>query len=157
MKIIFFSALLFSLEAFAANSVKLFVNLTPAGSFEAVSEKLKGNLIKKDGAFTADKLWVSVESFKTGIDLRDEHFHKHLKSSKAVMTDVKGSGGKATGTLELNGVKKPVSISYVEKGAEVLATFNVKASEFQLPKAQYLGVGVQDDIKVEVSYPYVAK
>lgn len=160
MRYISFLALIISFSAFAKKEIKLYVSLTPAGSFEATSEKLKGNVIKKDGVISADKMWVSIESMKTGIDLRDEHFWKHLNSSKhtkAVLTNVKGQNGKAQGTLEVNGVKKPVAIAYSEKDGHVVASFNVKASAFNLKKAEYLGVGVSDDVKIEATYPIVQK
>jgi polyisoprenoid-binding protein YceI len=153
------SLLLLSFQSFAAK-VTLLVTLSPAGSFNAVSSKPKGNIIKQGEAFTADKITVSIESFKTGIDLRDEHTWKHLNSkkhSKATLSDVKGQGGKATGTLEVNGVKKPVNISYKVEGQDVHAKFSVKASDFGLSKAEYLGVGVVDLINVEAVMPYKTK
>jgi polyisoprenoid-binding protein YceI len=134
--------------------------LSPAGSFNAVSNKAKGNIIKTGDTFTADKISVSIESFKTGIDLRDEHTWKHMNSSKnpkAVLSDVKGKGGKATGTLEVNGVKKPINITYKEVGSDINAKFTVKASEFGMKKAEYLGVGVVDTINVEAILPFKAK
>ncbi len=146
--------------AFADPKLTLLVNLSPAGSFQAVSNKVKGNLIKTGDAFTADKISVTVESFKTGIELRDEHLWKHMQASKhpkATLTAVKGQGGKATGTLEVNGIKKPVTMSYKVAGQEVLAKFSVKASDFALPKAEYLGVGVDDVVNVEATFPFKAK
>lgn len=146
--------------AFAKPKVSVFVSLSPAGSFTAVSEKPKGNLFKQGDGFTADKITVTIESLKTGIDLRDEHFWKHLNSTKhdkAILTDLKAAGGKATANLEINGVKKPISISYKVSGEEVIANFAVKASQFALAKAEYLGVGVEDDVKVEAVLPFRAK
>lgn len=161
MKFIMVLALILaSLSCFAEEKITLFVGLRPAGSFQAVSKKPKGNLIKEGGAFTADKISVSIESFKTGIDLRDEHFWKHLQASKhpkATLSNLKGQGGKATATLEVNGVKKPVSITYSEVGTEVQAKFKVKASDFALPKAEYLGVGVDNEVPVEVTLPFKAR
>lgn len=151
---------LISFSAFAENKITLFVSLSPAGSFNAVSNKAKGNIIKTGDMFTADKISVSIESFKTGIDLRDEHTWKHMNSSKnpkAVLSDVKGQGGKATGTLEVNGVKKPINITYKEVGSDINAKFTVKASEFGMKKAEYLGVGVVDTINVEAILPFKAK
>ncbi len=146
--------------AFAKPKISVFVSLTPAGSFTAVSEKPKGNLFKQGESFTADKISITIESLKTGIDLRDEHFWKHLNSSKhdkAVLTDLKATGGKATANLEVNGVKKPIAISYKMVGEEVQANFVVKASQFGLSKAEYLGVGVEDTVKVEAILPYRMK
>ena len=59
--------LLSSIPSFAEEKITLFVTLSPAGSFQAVSKKAKGNVIKENGVFTADKISVSIESFKTGI------------------------------------------------------------------------------------------
>ena len=146
-----------SFASIADSKITLFVSLSPAGSFQAVSNKAKGNIIKTGEALTADKISVSIESFKTGIDLRDEHTWKHMNSSKhpkAVLTDVKGQGGKATGTLEVNGVKKPINIAYKIAGQDVNAKFTVKASDFGMSKAEYLGVGVDDKINVEATLPY---
>jgi polyisoprenoid-binding protein YceI len=153
------ASLLLSTSLFA-QKVTFNVSLTPAGSFEAVSQKLKGNLIKKNSGFKADKLWISIESFKTGIELRDEHLWKHLNSSKhpkAVLTEVSGNNGKAIGKLTVNGVTKPVSMTYTENGKNVTAAFTVKASAFNLPKAQYMGVGVSDEVNLKVTSPFVVK
>lgn len=152
--------LLSSFLAFADGSITISVELTPAGSFQATTKKAKGNLIKKGDVFTSDKISASIESFKTGIDLRDEHFWKHLNSSKhskAVLTNLKAQGGKGTATLEVNGVKKPISITYTEKGDSVQAKFTVKASEFALSKASYMGVGVNDAVKVETNLSFLKK
>lgn len=152
-------ALLIAFASFSAlaNKITMFVTLTPAGSFQAVSNKAKGNIIKTGDGFSADKLSVSIESFKTGIDLRDEHTWKHLNSEKhpkAVLSNVKGQGGRATGELEVNGVKKPINITYAVAGTNVNAKFSVKASEFGLPPKEYLGVGVGDVITVEAVLPF---
>lgn len=159
MKFIVASCLfLASLSVFAQKAV-VSVTLTPAGSFQATSTKVKGKLVDKGGEITADKITVNVESFKTGIDLRDEHFAKHLKASKkpaaekVTLSNLKAKDGKATADLEVNGVKKPITITYKVEGDVVKAKFNVKASTFELPKAEYLGVGVSDDVVVDVEMP----
>lgn len=159
MKKVFTSlALLTSLSAFASNKLALNVELSPAGSFQATTEKVKGEIIKnKDGSVSAKELSVKIKTIKTGIDLRNEHFWKHLnynKHPKAVLSGIKGSNGKATGTLEVAGVKKPIDISYTESGNTIKATFKVKASDYKLPAAQYMGVGVEDTIQGEVSLPF---
>jgi polyisoprenoid-binding protein YceI len=161
MKLLGF-ALLFclSFSALADGKVTLFVTLSPAGSFQAVSKKPKGYVFRQGDSVTAERIAVSVESFETGIELRDEHFHKHLNASKhprTVLSDVSGSNGKAKGTLEVNGIKKPVAISYKFVGNEMHAQFNTKASEFGLKKAEYLGVGVDDNVKVEAVMPFRTK
>src|SRR5665647_3697048 len=116
----FILSLLFisSLSAFAESKLTLNVGLNPAGSFQANTEKVKGNIIKnKDGSFKAGKISVLISSLKTGIDLRDEHLWKHLKYDlfpKATLSDIQGKNGKATGNLEIGGIKKSVVIEYLE-------------------------------------------
>lgn len=154
--LILFAILCLSTQAFA-NKVVISVNLNPAGSFQGVSQKLKGQLLKNGEMITSKgSISVSIESFKTGIDLRDEHMWKHMNSSKhakAILTELKAQNGNATAVLEVNGVKKPIKITYKLLKDEVVAHFNIKASEFNLKKAEYLGVGVDDNIKIEAVLP----
>lgn len=136
-----------------SNEVKIHVKLSPAGSFQAVSNKIAGRVAKKDGMIRANRVFVPIESFKTDIDLRDEHFKKHLKMAdhpRAILSKLVGKDGKAKGTLEVAGVQKEIMISYKEEGNKIKAQFDVKASDFQLAKAQYMGVGVEDQVRVEV-------
>src|SRR5262245_20431347 len=132
MKYVFTSLMLMaSLSSFAASKVAINVELNPAGSFQAATDKVKGDILKaKDGSVSAKELTVMIKTMKTGIDLRNEHFWKHLdfkNHPKAVLSDIKGKDGKATGTLEINGVKKPIDIAYSESGSNINATFKVKA------------------------------
>ena len=155
MKKIFVLALsLISLNALA-NEVRIHVQLSPAGSFQAVSEKVTGRAARKDGMIRANRIFVPIDSFKTEMDLRDEHFKKHLKMAdhpRAIVSRLIGKDGKANAVLEVAGVKKPIAITYKENGKKIKAQFSVKASDFELSKAQYMGVGVEDQVKVEVEF-----
>jgi len=156
MKFLFLFVLA-SFSALADSKLVVNVQLNPAGSFQATSEKLKGELVKKNGVITAETITVSIDSLKTGIDLRDEHFWKHMnysKYSKAVISQLKGKDGKATAQLEVAGVKRPVSISYKEKGNNIVGQFTVRAQDFKLPEAEYLGIGVEDEVLSEVTMPF---
>lgn len=146
-----------SLSSFGEDKVTLLVTLTPAGSFSAVSQKPKGNLVKSKGVFTSEKITISIESFKTGIDLRDEHFWKHLQSNKypkATLHNLTATQGRGKATLEVNGIKKPIVIAYEEKETEILAKFKVNASDFSLPKVEYLGVGVDNTVSIEANMSF---
>lgn len=136
----------------SAHEVVVKVGLSPAGGFEAKSSKLKGD-VKKDGTkFTAENLWVKTEELKTGIDLRDEHFHKHLNMAqfpKISFTSVTAADGKGTGTLNINDIKKPVPFTYkMLSPSKMEATFNVKPSDFKLKEAKYMEIGVKDEVEV---------
>ncbi len=141
---------------FAEGSIQIAVKLTPAGSFVAKSDRLKGDLIRNQGEISSQKLSVSIDSFKTGMSLRDEHFCKHLgceSQPKAILSALKASGGKGTGTLELNGVKRDISFNYEEKDSMLLAKFELNSADFKMPHAKYLGVEVSDTVAVEVRVP----
>jgi len=151
-KIIFIGAFFGSFHAFSHELI-VKVSLSPAGSFEAKNLKVRGE-VKKDGAgFSSDQLWLKVQDFATGIDLRDEHFKKHLeveKFSKITLTNVKAVDGKGTGELTVRDVKKMINFTYKKVGENKLeASFKVKAvTEFKLKEAKYLEIGVDDEVEV---------
>jgi len=150
---------LISFSCLADSKVVVNVTLSPAGSFQAESKKLKGQLTKKDEVFTTQELSVRVTSFKTGIDLRDEHFSKHLDPSKSfpniILTNlIKKEDKTYVGNLEVNGQKKSIQITIQEEDNKVIAKFKTKPSLFGLAKAEYLGVGVVDEVLVEVVVPF---
>src|SRR5436190_15124019 len=109
--------LIFPAIACAEGKIVLQVKLKPSGFLRAVSEGLKGDLIKKGDTVVSKKLTVAVDSFDTGIPLRSENFKKYLDSEKhpdVIVSDLNGSAGKAKADLEINGIKKPVEIDYEE-------------------------------------------
>ncbi len=153
MKFIFLIAFLYSFSIFGQTNVSIHISLSPSGSFQASTTKIKGNLKQQGSSIEADKISVQIETLRTGIDLRDEHFSKHLnadKHPKAILTQLKAQNGKGSANLEVNGVVKPVTINYSLQNGLIKATFNIKASDFNLSKAQYLGVGVEDVVTVNV-------
>jgi polyisoprenoid-binding protein YceI len=140
-----------SLQSFAGDlTVKM--TLSPAGGFEAKTVKLHGDVTKAGEKYSSDSLWVKTEDLKTGIDLRDEHFHKHLnfeKSPKITMNNIAAENGKGSGTLTVNGVSNKVDFIYKQAGDKKLqANFKVKPSAFKLKEAKYLEIGVEDEVEV---------
>jgi len=115
MKILVTLLSFISFSVFAQSSISVNVTLSPSGSFQSTSTKVKGNLKKNRDMIEADKIQVKIESLKTRIELRDEHFAKHLNDSthpKAIISGLKAQNGKGTAQLEVNGVSKPVCIKY---------------------------------------------
>lgn len=145
--------LLISSQLVLAHSIKLKVTLSPAGSFEAENVKLRGNIKVEGEKYSAEELWLKVDDFKTGIDLRDEHFKKHLgleKTPKITMKKIVAENAQGSGLLNVNGVDKTINFSLKKISDKKLqANFTVKNSEFKLPSANYMGVGVEDDVVVE--------
>lgn len=141
----------------AQNSVNILVSLSPAGSFNAVTDKVKGRLEKNQTGFSSKRIELNIRSLKTGIELRDQHFWEHLNyktNSKATLSELKAQANTGSAMLEVNGVKIPVTISYQDKGGHVDANFKVKASDFKLSPKSYLGVGVNDEVTINVKMDY---
>ncbi len=159
-KCLLIAAFMGASASWADGSITVYVKLSPAGSFKAKSEKLKGTVIRDGANFTSEKLSVTIDTFKTGINLRDEHFWKYLKHpsiQKIILTDLKASGGRGTGVLEVNGVKKPVEISYKEEGSRVQANIKTSAKLFNLPPEKYLGISVLDEVNIETQVEFSQK
>jgi hypothetical protein len=135
-----------------AHELVVKLTLSPAGSFEAKTNKLRGEIKKEGTKFTSEVLSLKIEDLKTGIDLRDEHFHKHLnfdKSPKITLNKVVAENGKGKGLLQVNEVSSEVQFTYknlTEKKIE--ASFKVKPSTFKLKEAKYLEIGVDDEVEI---------
>lgn len=145
--------LLGSVAAYSESKLTIDVTLNPAGSFQASTQKIDGKIKKSGDLITADKISVKINSLTTGIDLRDEHLWKHLnfkKFQKAILTDLKGKSGNATAFLELAGVKKPITVKYTEDGNRVVCEFKINTKDFNLPDAEYMGIGVEREVSGKV-------
>ena len=108
---------------------------------------------KVSGTFT-----VVLSSFKTGISLRDEHMREDLRTATYPIAtyDMMPSAFEGSkefpinGTLELNGIKKPLSGTAVFKGKTLNATLIVKLKDFGLHQRTHLGIGVGDSATVKM-------
>jgi polyisoprenoid-binding protein YceI len=109
---------------------------------------------------------VKLDTLETGIGIRDRHMRdNYLEVGKgdgyhtAVLENIRieNVDGKGTfkGTLTVHGQKREiVGTSVLEKkdgGIAVEAKFPLKVSDFEIPKPTYLGVGVSDEIQVQVN------
>ena len=142
--------------------------LTVGGGFEAKTEAVSGQVslgADQPGALDGT-LSVDLRTLKTGIGIRDRHMKdNYLEVEKApgfevaTIEDIQIDKleGKTTfnGTLVLHGERKPVSgsatIARQGGGYTVEAEFPVKVSEFNIAKPTYLGVGVQDQIRIKIA------
>lgn len=152
-------------ECLAAPSVQIHVELNPGGSFTAQSQTLQGKIQRLPGKnrYQATSITLPLSSLKTGIDLRDEHMKaKYFEIKKfpsaAVVSNGKAQDGQFSATLTLHGVTFPISGTYTTRGEgtpqeEITGKFRCKLSEFKIPQAQYMGVGVEDEVQVEVTLP----
>jgi hypothetical protein len=141
---------------FAVAQVTVDVRLSPAGSFKAKTNDIKGFVIKKNGKLEAQNVIVDLRNLKTGIVLRDEHTQKHLETTKfpdATLALASGANGKGTGKIKIRGIEKDIEGTYEEQGSKLRAEFPLKVSDFNITGIRYMGVGVKDEIKVEVVLP----
>lgn len=142
--------------------------LTIGGGFEARTDAVSGQVSlgseqpgSLDGALSVD-----LRTLKTGIGMRDRHMRdNYLEVEKAPGFDtatiediqIEKLDGKTSfnGTLVLHGERKPISgsatIARQGGGYRIEAEFPVKVSEFNIPKPSYLGVGVQDQIRIKIA------
>ncbi|NDC25049.1 MAG: hypothetical protein EBZ49_13120, partial [Proteobacteria bacterium] len=94
---------------------------------------------------------------KSSWSLQEEHLLLVLwltKGSKwreiATLIEGGGQGGKFQGKLEVHGVIHPIAGTYQLNGPDLEAEFTCKLSDFKIPEANYMGVGVEDEVKVVV-------
>ncbi len=144
--------------------------LTVGGSFEAKTKALSGEVgpASQQAGGLGGALLVKLDTLETGIGLRDHHLRdSYLEVGKGAGYDVatleniqlEKSEGKSAfrGTLMLHGQKRQVSgTSTIHRRGDgtihVDAEFQLKVSEFEIPKPTYLGVGVRDQIQVKVAF-----
>lgn len=157
MRFIGFVALLFSLHCWAqAPGASVAVTLTPAGDFVGKTSELRGNVVVVGNEYTAQNIVVNLKNLKTGVALRDKHTQKHLqtdKFSEAILIQAKGKDGKGTGQIKIKGITKDVSGTYVVSGSMLIAEFPLKLSDFDIKGIKYMGIGVEDEVKIKVTAP----
>lgn len=142
--------------------------LTVGGGFEAKTEAVSGqvSLGSDQPGSLKGALSVDLRTLKTGIGMRDRHMRdNYLEVAKApgfemaTIEDIQIEklDGKTTfnGTLVLHGERRAVSglATIGRQGGDytVEAEFPVKVSEFNIPKPSYLGVGVQDQVRIKIA------
>ncbi len=153
--IIFAVVVVFSSSVFA-QSLEIDVKLSPAGSFKAITKKIKGVVKKSGGRVLAENVLVDLRSLSTGIGLRDKHLKERLQVDKypvAKLIKAEGTSGKGTATLQIKGQKKDVTGTYSVNGDELQAEFNMKMSDLGINNVRYMGVGAKDDVKVTIVLP----
>jgi len=111
-----------SLAAYSAGykkSIKIDVNLSPAGSFTIESKKIKGKVfLSESGNLSAQNIRIPIKNLNTGLDLRDVHLKKKLgfeKDKKAVLLLVKASGKISSGVATFKVLNKLQTVPFTFK------------------------------------------
>jgi polyisoprenoid-binding protein YceI len=141
--------------------IKISVTLKPAGSFVAESSevKVRGKATRAGAGFSVEYVLLDLDTLKTGISLRDRHMkERYFETGKtqfkwAQLLRAQGSGGRFTGELKMHGVTRKIAGTYEVGGGRFKGNFPLKISEFGIEAPKYMGVGVSDDVKVEISIP----
>jgi polyisoprenoid-binding protein YceI len=137
------------------------VALTPAGDFKAKSEDVKGEAVQNGDTITAENIVVGLKNLKTGMSLRDRHAkEKYLEVDKfpeAVLVKAIGRGGKGKARIRFKGIEKEVSGTYKTNGGFLLAEFPIKLSDYGISNVKYMGLGVDDIVKVHFTVPLKKK
>lgn len=154
-KISFFTALLFSVNVWS-QQVTVDVVLNPMGNFKAKTESISGNAVVTGSDVSAQNIKVDLRTLKTGIELRDKHTQKHLNTEKfpeAILSIGKGKNGKGIGRININGQEKEFKGTYKIVGKNVVADFSLNLPDFKITDINYMGVGVEDEVKIQVVIP----
>jgi hypothetical protein len=151
-----------SLTAFAGDgTIKIKVSLKPAGSFVAESEdvKVRGKVQRNGTQVKAEDIILDLDTLKTGISLRDRHMkEKYFETGKsgfkyAQLMRAEGNGGKLSGEVSIHGVTRPFNGTYTLESGKFIGSFKLKVTEFGMEAPKYMGVGVSDEVTVDISLP----
>lgn len=168
-------ALLVMIAAFAFAAVQGWqigdkYNITfSSADVSGIFKKCAGTILFDEKNLAQSKFDVSIEvgSINTGNALQNKHAkgeewfdaakYPFIKFTSARIAKA-GAGYTATGTLEIKGVKKeltlPFNFSQAGNAGTFSGTFNINRNDFHIGKA---GGDVAEQIKVEVNIPVVKK
>lgn len=137
-----------------SKEVNVDVTLNPAGSFQAKTRKVKGDISIQDGELKAKKISIRVDHLKTEMDLRDKHLKEKLDSKRyptIKVYNVSGRNGAGKAQIKIKGIKKDIIFNYTKVGAgEYEANFPLSLKDFGIEGINYMGVGVNDEVMVKV-------
>ena len=121
---------------------------------------VEGKLVIADGK-ASGKFKVLLSSFTTGVSLRDQHMRGDLRVAASPVATYRMFPAPFTGseqfpfngTLELNGIKRPLSGTAAFTGKTLNATLMIKLEDYALHQRRIFGIGVADTatVKVEVT------
>lgn len=156
MKYLFIFVMLMTISLKSFAEVKINVTLSPAGSFIAETRKVTGYAYKTATGVAAENIEVDIHSLETGIELRDKHLKERLLAKqfpKAKLIKAVGKNGSGKASIEIKGIKKTYAGKYKIQGSKLNATFEINLPDLKIEDVSYMGVGVDEKIKVEITLP----
>jgi polyisoprenoid-binding protein YceI len=152
--------------AVAAGNLEFFAIGKPSMlKIHGASTSMSGTLTKDENSLTG-ALEIPLTSFETGMKVRNEHLKEKVfetsKFDKAKLTITAltlptGKSGELkdlpfTGKLNLHGVDHDVSgtatVTMADKVVSFDAQFEVKMSDYQIQAPEFMGMSMQDQIKI---------
>jgi len=156
-----------------SGDVRVRCPLTIGGSFDARTKAIEGTLrVTAPDAPLDGTISVDLGTLDTGIALRNQHLRDNYlevdrgpEFARAVMSAVRLSGmdlgspqGRGTfeAMLSLHGVTRAVrgqvEIRRAGQGLRIQASFPVALKDYGIAEPRYLGVGVRDEVSVQVTF-----
>ncbi|MBN4048108.1 YceI family protein [bacterium AH-315-O15] len=155
-----------------SGEVRVLCPLTVGGNFSATTTVLEGVVAADASERLRGALEIDLTTLDTGIELRNTHLRdtylevdRGQNFARAVLSAIALDGADPRtfegetafrATLRLHGVERPVSgvadLSRTPDGIGVVARFPVALSDHAIQAPRYLGVGVRDQVQVEVRF-----
>ncbi len=143
------------------NTVKAYFVLNPMGDFIGTMKVISGSVSLQDGKFKGKDIVVDLNSLSTGMELRDDHAkNKYLEVKKyptAVLLEAVGANGVGKARIKVKDKESLVSGTYKvsSSGKNLKAEFKIKLSSFGIAEINFKGIGVEDEVRIEVVVPVV--
>lgn len=143
------------------NTVKAYFVLNPMGDFIGTMKVISGNVTLQDGKFKGKNIVVDLKSLSTGMELRDDHAkNKYLDIKKyptATLLEAVGANGVGKARIKVRDKESLVNGTYKvsSSGKNLKAEFKIKLSSFGIAEVNFKGIGVEDEVRVEVIVPVV--
>lgn len=135
-----------------ASSMNAKVDLTPMGSFEVKTKRIRGAVIKKGDTLQAANIEIPVKSLSSDNETRDNHLKEKLNMAKfpnIVLKKAVGKAGRGQAIIEMAGASQKVAFQYEDKGKNVEVKFQISLKSYGISGINYMGVGVQDIVKIQ--------
>ena len=143
--------------------------LTVGGSFEARTSAIVGDMTFADpSSVVTGAVQVDLATLETGIGLRDRHMkdvYLEIRRGDTFATArleeirIERAEGRTPfhATLSVHGEQRPISgvadlQGQRDGGVRVRARFPISLAAFGIQPPRYLGVGVQDEVQVQVTF-----
>jgi len=154
------------LTLYHANAVKIDFYALARPSFlkiHGTARTLEGTIQRK-GEQISGKFHLKLDDFSTGIRMRDSDLkHKVFEIEKYPGAELtfepfpvaSGEKTKFSGVLKLHGVEREIqgekTISFADNQVKFDCTFHILLTDFNIKPPEFLGMLVQNEVRVEVS------